>query len=225
MQDTFSLIRKGSKNKESEIKFRIREERKEKRENGRGCQRAESYQEGQEAHTVRRRSWHGERVMAGRGARQKGPGHSVQFSSVASDSLWPHEPQHARPPCPSLTPGVHSNSCRLSQWCLPAISSSVIPFSSCPESLPASESFPIRQLFTRGGRSIGVSALASVLPMNTQDWSLLEWTGVGSPCSPRDSQESSPTPQFKSINSSVLSFLHSKTLMSIHDHWKNHSLD
>ena len=87
MQDTFSLIRKGSKNKESEIKFRIREERKEKRENGRGCQRAESYQEGQEAHTVRRRSWHGERVMAGRGARQKGPGHSVQFSSVASDSL------------------------------------------------------------------------------------------------------------------------------------------
>ena len=102
----------------------------------------------------------------------------VQFSSsVMSDSLWPHELQHARPPCPSPTPGVHSYSCPSSWWCHPAISSSVIPFFSCPQSLPASESFPMSQLFTRGGQSIGVSALASVLPMNTQDWSPLGWTG------------------------------------------------
>ena len=94
-----------------------------------------------------------------------------------SNSLRPHESQHARPPCPSPTPGVYSNSCPSSQWCHPAISSSVVPFSSCPQSLPASESFPISQLFAWGGQSIGVSALASVLPMNTQDWSFLEWTG------------------------------------------------
>ena len=93
---------------------------------------------------------------------------SVQFSrSVMSDSLWPHESQHARPPCPSPTRGVHSDSRPSSQWCHPAISSSVIPFSSCPQSLPASESFPMSQLFTWGGQSIGVSALASVLPKNT----------------------------------------------------------
>ena len=139
-----------------------------------------------------------------------------QFSrSVVSNSLRPHEPQHARPPCPSPTPGVYSNSCPLSRWCHPAISSSVVPFSSCPHSLPTSESFPMSQLFTWDGQSTGVSALASVLPMNTQDWS---------PCSPRDPQESS-TPQIKSINSSVLSFLHSPTLTSIHDYWRNHSLD
>ena len=103
---------------------------------------------------------------------------SVQFSrSVVSDSLRPHELQHARPPCPSPTPGVHSNSCPSSQWCHPAISSSVIPFSSCPKSLPASGSFPMSQLFSWGGQSIGVSALASFLPKNTQDWSPLEWTG------------------------------------------------
>ena len=103
---------------------------------------------------------------------------SVQFShSVLSDSLQPHELQHARPPCPSPTPGVYSNSCPSSQWCHPAISSSVIPFSSCPQSLPASGSFPMSQLFTWGGQSIGVSASASVLPMNTQDWSPLGWTG------------------------------------------------
>ena len=138
---------------------------------------------------------------------------SVQFSrSVVSDSLWPHELQLARPPCPSPTPGVHPNSCPSSRWCHPAISSSVVPFSSCPPSLPTSESLPMSQLFTSGGQSIGVSALASVLPKNTQDWS---------PCSPRDSQESSPTPQF---NSSVLSLLHSPILTSIHDRWKNHSL-
>ena len=103
---------------------------------------------------------------------------SVQFSRpVMSDSLRSHELQHARPPCPSPTPLVHSNSCPLSQWFHPAISSSVVPFSSCPQSLPASGSFPIRQLFTWGGQSIGVSASASVLPVNTQDWSPLGWTG------------------------------------------------
>ena len=95
---------------------------------------------------------------------------SVQFSrSVVSNSLRPHESQHARPPCPSPTPGVHSDSSPSNQWCHPAILSSVIPFSSCPQSLPKSESFPMSQLFTWGGQSIGVSALASVLPMNTQD--------------------------------------------------------
>ena len=150
---------------------------------------------------------------------------SVQFShSVVSDSLWPHESQHARPPCPSPTLRVHSNSCPSSQWYHPAISSSVIPFSSCRQSLPASESFPMSQLFASGRQSIGVSASTSVLPMNTQDWSPLGWTGWIS-LRAWDSQESSPTPQFKSINSSALSFLHCPTLTSIHDHGKNHSLD
>ena len=103
---------------------------------------------------------------------------SVQFSrSVVSDSLRPHESQHARPPCPSPAPRVYSNSCPLSQWCHPAISSSVIPFSSCPQSLPASGSFPMSQLFAWGGQSSGVSASTSVLPINTQDWSPLGWTG------------------------------------------------
>ena len=103
---------------------------------------------------------------------------SVQFSrSVVSDSLRPHEWQHPRPPCPSPTPRVHSNSRPSSWWCHPAISSSVVPFSSCPQSLPASGSFPMSQLFTWGGQSIGVSASASVLPKNTQGWSPLEWTG------------------------------------------------
>ena len=94
-----------------------------------------------------------------------------------SDSLQPHELQHASPPCPSRAPRVYSNSCPSSQWCRPAISSSAVPFSSCPQSLPASGSFPMSQLFTWGGQSIGVSASASVLPMNTQDWSPLGWTG------------------------------------------------
>ena len=103
---------------------------------------------------------------------------SVQFShSVMSDSLQPHESQHTRPPCPSPTPGVHSNSRLSSQWCHPAISSSVVPFSFCPISLPASESFPMSQHFSWGGQSTGVSALASFLPKNTQDWSPSEWTG------------------------------------------------
>ena len=143
--------------------------------------------------------------------------HSVLFSSVQSLSyVRPHESQHAKPPCPSPSPGVYSNSCLSTWWCHPAISSAVVPFSSCPQSLPASESFPMSQLFASGGQSTAVSASASVLPMNTQDWS---------PCSPRDSQESSPTPLFKSINSSALSLLHSPSLTSIHDHRKNHSLD
>ena len=104
--------------------------------------------------------------------------YSVQFSlSVVSDSLWPHELQHARPPCPSPTPGVYPNSCPLSWWCHPAISSSVVPFSSCPQCLQALESFPMSQHFVWGGQSTRVSALASVLPMNTQDWSPSEWTG------------------------------------------------
>ena len=104
--------------------------------------------------------------------------HSVQFSRlVVSDSLRPHESQHARPPCPSPTPRIHSNSCPSSWWCHPAISSSVIPFSSCPQSLPSSGSFPVSQLITCGGQSIEVSASTSVLPMNTQDLSPLGWTG------------------------------------------------
>ena len=136
----------------------------------------------------------------------------VQFScSVVSDSLQPHESQHARPPCPSPTPGVYSNSCPSSWWCHPAISSSVVPFSSCPQLLPVSGPFPMNQLFSWGGQSIGVSASASVLPVNTQDL-FLQDALVGSPWSPRDSQESSPTPQFKSINFLALSFLHSPTL-------------
>ena len=112
---------------------------------------------------------------------QNSPRHrccSVQFGrSVMSDSLRPHEQQHTRPPCLSPPSGVNSNSCPSSRWCHPAISSSVIPFSSCPQSFPASGSFPMSQLFTSGGQSIGVSASTSVFPMSTQDWSPLGWTG------------------------------------------------
>ena len=150
---------------------------------------------------------------------------SIQFShSVVSDSLQLHEPQHARLPCPSQTPRVYPNPCPLSRWRHPTISSFVVPFSSCPQSFPASGSFQMSQLFPSGGQSTGVSALTPALPMNTQAWSPLGWIG-GSPCSPRDSQKSSPTPQFKSFNSSALSFLYSPTLTSIHDYWKNHSFD
>ena len=107
---------------------------------------------------------------------------SVQFSrSVVSDSLQPHESQHTRPPCPSPTPGVHSDSRPLSPWCHPAISSSVVPFSSCPQSFPASESFPVSQLFAWGGQRTGGSALASFLPKKSQGWSPSEWTGVKNP--------------------------------------------
>ena len=112
-------------------------------------------------------------------SRSIGPFPCQSVSSVAQSclTLWPHESQHSRPPCPSPTPGVYLNSCLSSRWCHPAISSSVIPFSSCLQSFPASGSFPVNQLFTWGGQSIGVSTLASVLPVNTQDWSPVEWTG------------------------------------------------
>ena len=149
---------------------------------------------------------------------------SVQFSlSVMSDSLWPHGLQHARPPCPSPTPRAYSKSCLSSQWCHATVLFP-IPFSSQRHSFSASESFQMSQFFTSGGQSIGVSASASVLPINIQDWFLLGWTGWISLQS-RDAQESSPTPQFKSINSSVLTFLYSPTLTSIHDYWKNCSFD
>ena len=103
---------------------------------------------------------------------------SIHFSrSVVSNSLWPHGQQHTRPPCPSPTPGLYPNSCPSSQWCHPTISSSVVPFSSCLQSLPASGSFQMSQFFKTGGQSTGASASASVLPMNTQDWSPLGQTG------------------------------------------------
>ena len=150
---------------------------------------------------------------------------SVQFSCwVVSDSLQPHESQQARLPCPSPTPRVHSDSRPSSRWCNPAISSSVIPFSSCPQSLPASESFPMSQLFAWGGQSTGASALASFPPKNTQGWSPLEWTGWISLQTKGLSRGFSNT-TFKSINFLALSFLHSPILTTIHDHWKNHSLD
>ena len=149
---------------------------------------------------------------------------SIQFScSVVFASLWPHESQHTRPPCPSPTPRVHSNSCPPSRWCHPAISSSVIPFSSCPQFLPAPESFPMSQLFTWGGQSIGICF--SISPSNEQPGLIsfrMDWLDL---LAVQGTLKSSPTPQFKSINFSALSFLHRPTLTSIHDHWKNHSLD
>ena len=143
---------------------------------------------------------------------------SIQFSfSVVSNSLQPHEPQHPRPPCPSPTPGIYPNSCLLSRWCHPTISSSVVPFSSCLQSFATSGSFQISQFFTLGGQSIGVSASASVLPVNSQDWSPLGWTGW---ISLQSKGLSRVFTQFKSINSLALSFLYSPTLTSIHGHWK-----
>ena len=139
-----------------------------------------------------------------------------------SDSLWLHGLQHTRLPCPSLTPGVCSNSHPLSWWCYTTISSSVTPLS-CPQSFPASESFPMSRLFASGGQSTGASASASVLPMNIQGWFPLGWTGLV-PCSPRDSQESSPA-QFESINSLAISLLYGSTLTSIHDSGKNHNFE
>ena len=144
--------------------------------------------------------------------------------SVMSDSLQPHGLQHARLPCPSLSPRVYSNSCPLSRWCHPVILSSVVPFSSCLQPFTASGSFPKSQFFTSDGQSTGASASASILPMNIQGWFPLGLTGVIS-LQLRDSQEYSPTPQFQSINSSVLSFLYSPNLTSIHDYWKNCSFD
>ena len=145
---------------------------------------------------------------------------NTQFSHpVVSYSLQPHELQHARAPCPSLTPGAYPNPCPLSRWCHPTISSSVVPFSSGPQSFPASRSFPLSQLFTSGGWSIGVSASTSILPMNTQDWSPLGWTDWISLQSKGLLRVFSNT-KFKSINSSVLSFVHSPPLTSIHDYWE-----
>ena len=143
--------------------------------------------------------------------------------SVMSDSLWPRELQHIRLPCPWPTPGACSNSCPSSRWCHPAISSSVIPFSSRLQSFPASGSFSVSQFFTSGGQSIAVSASASVFPMNIQDWFPLRLTGLIS-YSPRDSREVSPTPQFKSIDSSALSFLslvaqRVKSLLAMQEIW------
>ena len=152
-------------------------------------------------------------------------GGSVQFSrSVVSNSLWPHGLQHTRPPYLSPTPRVYSNSCPLSRWCHPVISSSVIPFSSHLQSFPASGSFQMSQFFASGGLSTGVSASTSVLPMNTQDWSPLGWTGWISLQSKGLSKVFSNT-TVQSINSSALAFIYSPTLTSIHDHWKNHGLD
>ena len=136
-----------------------------------------------------------------------------------SDYLWPYGLQHARPPCPSPTPGVCSNSCPLSQWCHPTISSSVIPFSSCLQSFLASGSFQMCQFFASGGQSTGVSTSTSVLPMNIQDWSPLGWTGWVSLQSKGLSRVFSNTTVQKH-QSSALSFLYSPTLTSIHDYWK-----
>ena len=140
----------------------------------------------------------------------------VQFSSVMSDSLRPHEPQHTRPPCPSPTPGVRPNPCPLSQWCHPAISSSVVPFSSCPQSFPASGSFQMSQLFASDGQSTGISASTSVLPMNTQNWSPLRWTGTLKSLFQHHSSKAS-------VLRCSASFI--VQLTSIHDHWESHSLD
>ena len=139
--------------------------------------------------------------------------------SVVSDSLRPHESQHARPPCPSPTPGVYQNPCPSNLWYHPTISSSVIPFSSCPQSFPASGSSPKSQHFTSGGQSTGASVSASVLPMNIQDWFPLGLIGSISLLS-----KSSPA-QFESISPLVLSLLYGPALTSIHDYWKNHSFD
>ena len=150
---------------------------------------------------------------------------SVSFScSVMSNCLQPHGLQHARPPCLSPTPRVYSNSCSLSRCCHPTISSSVVPFSSCLQSFPTSGSFPRSQFFKPGGQVIGASA--SALPFQWIFRTDFLYDGLaGSLCSPRNSQESSPTPQFESIHSWVLSLLYGPTLISIHDYWGNHSFD
>ena len=150
---------------------------------------------------------------------------SVQFScSVVSDSLRPHESQHTRPPCPSPTPSIYSNLCASSQWCHPAISYSFIPFSSWPQSFPASGSFPMSQPFTSGGQSTGVSASAAALPINTQDWSPLGWTGW-IPLQSKGLSRVFSSTTVQKHQFFALSFLQSPTLTSILDHWKNDSLD
>ena len=150
--------------------------------------------------------------------------HSFSCCSASKSclSLKTHELQRAKSPYPSLSPGVCSNSCPLSQWCHPTISSFVSPFSSCPQSFPASGSFPMSQLFASSGQNIRASASASLLPMNIQGWFPLGLTGLISLLS---SQESSPAPQFESINSLMLSLIHGPTLTSVHDYWKTHSSD
>ena len=148
----------------------------------------------------------------------------LQFSlSVVSSSLQPQGMKHTKPPCPSPTPRVYSNSCPLSWWCHSIISSSVIPFSFHLQSFPVSGSFQMSQLFTSGSQSIGASVSASVLPMNIQDWWPLGWTGLILQSKGLSRVFSST--KFKSINSSVLSFLYSPTLTSIPDYWTNHSFD
>ena len=144
--------------------------------------------------------------------------------SVVSNSLQPHGLQHTRLPLPSLSPGVCSNSCPLNPWCHPTISSSVAVFSSCPQSFPASGSFPMNKLFISRGQNIEASASASALLMNIQGWFCLGLTDLISLQS-KGLQESSLTPQFKSINSSALSLLYGLTLTSLYDYWKNHSFD
>ena len=148
---------------------------------------------------------------------------SVWFGSVAQSCLTLCDPMNCSTPSPSPTPGVHSNLCPSSQWSHPAMLSSALTFSSCPQSLPASETFSINQLFAPGGQSIGISALSSVLPMNTQDWSL-QWTGWISLQLKGVSRVTLNTTVQKYIFS-VLSFLHSPTLTSIHDQVKNQGLD
>ena len=145
--------------------------------------------------------------------------------SFMSNSLQPHGLQHARLPCPSPSPGVYSNSCLLNWWCHPTISSSIVPFFSHLQSFSASGSIPVSQFFTSGGQSIGASASASVLPMNIQGWFPLGSDWLVLLCSPRDSQESSTTPQFEGISSSVLSIFYCPAFTSLHDYWKNHSFD
>ena len=151
---------------------------------------------------------------------------SVQFSSFTQSCPGLRDPMDCSMPGLTVYHQLpeYSNSCPLSWWCRPTISSSVVSFSSCLQSFPESGSFQMSQLFTSLGQSTGVSASASILPKHIQDWFPLEWTGWIS-CCPRDSQESSPIPQFKSINSLAFSFPYSPTLISIHDYWKDHSLD
>ena len=152
---------------------------------------------------------------------------SHQFSSVAQSYPAVCDPMDCSTPGLSVhhqLPGVYSNSCPLSRWCHSTISSFVVSFASCLQSFPASASFLMSQFFASGGQSIGVSALASVLPMNIQDWFPLGWTGWISLQS-KGLSRSSPTPQFKSISSLVLSLLYDPTLTSIHDYWKNYSFD
>ena len=145
--------------------------------------------------------------------------------SVVSDALWPHGLQHTRHPCPSLSPEVCSNYCPLNRWCHPAISSSVITFSSCTQYFPASGSFPMSQLFPSGGQSIGASASASVPRMNIQNWFHIGLTGLIAVQSKGISRVSSNTTLPKSINSWALSLLYTPTFTSIHNFWKNHSFD